>query len=63
MDRICLIVIISMIAGCDVDEEPPETVSDLRGWFTINEESSWAKITWFGVEDDDLDYYLSLIHI
>ena len=57
MDRICLIVIIAMIAGCDVDEEPPETVSDLRGWFTINEGSFWAKITWFGVEDDDLDYY------
>ena len=57
MNRICIFVLITMIAGCDVDEEPPETISNLRGWFTNNEDSAWVNISWFGVEDDDLDYY------
>ena len=57
MKRILIFILITIFAGCDVDEEPPELVGYLRGWYTIEENSDWIALTWTHPADDDVDYY------
>ena len=49
---------ILIIIGCNVDEIPPEIVSGIRGWFTIDENNIGVNITWYHSEDADLEKYI-----
>ena len=49
---------ILIIIGCNVDEIPPEIVSGIRGWFTIDENNIGVNITWYHTEDTDLEKYI-----
>ena len=55
--HISILFIISLY-GCNVDEIPPALASGLRGWFTIDENNIGVNISWYEVEDDDLDKYI-----
>ena len=53
-----IILIIIAVFGCNVDEIPPALASGIRGWFTIDENNIGVNISWYEVEDDDLDKYI-----
>ena len=41
-------------------EIPPEVVSDVRGWFTIESNNIGVNLAWSEVSDDDIDKYIIL---
>ena len=55
---IVTILTLVLIAGCNVDEIPPALVRGLKGWFTIDDNNIRVNISWYEVEDDDLDKYI-----
>ena len=40
--HISILIIISLY-GCNVDEIPPALASELKGWFTIDENNIWLR--------------------
>ena len=48
------------LSSCNVDEIPPEIVSDLRGWFSIENNNIGVNLTWSEVSDEDIDKYIIL---
>ena len=44
--------------SCNIDEIPPEIVSDIRGWFTIESNNVGVNLSWSEVSDKDIDKYI-----
>jgi len=53
-------LILIILFCCNVDEIPPELATGLRGWFTIDEDNIGVNISWYDVEDSDLQKYIVL---
>ena len=51
-----LLALLSLcLSSCNIDEIPPEIVSDLRGWFTIESNNIGVNLAWSEVSDEDMD--------
>ena len=54
-----LLALLSLcLSSCNIDEIPPEIVSDLRGWFTIESNNIGINLSWSEVSDEDIDKYI-----
>ena len=52
-----LLTILSLcLSSCNIDEIPPEIVSDIRGWFTIESNNVGVNLSWSEVSDEDDDF-------
>ena len=51
-------ILLFFFSSCNIDEIPPEIVSDIRGWFTIESNNIGVNLTWSEVADDDIDKYV-----
>ena len=47
-----------LFISCNVDEDPPEVVDGVRGWFTINENNIGVNLSWNHGEDKDFKKYI-----
>ena len=56
---LCAFIFISLwVSSCNIDEIPPEIVSDIRAWFTIESNNLGVNLAWSEVTDEDIDKYI-----
>ena len=56
--RFLFTIVFLSLSSCNIDEIPPEIVSDVRGWFTIESNNIGVNLAWSEVSDDDIDKYI-----
>ena len=47
-----------MFFSCNIDEDPPAIVDNVRGWFTINENNIGVSLSWKHSNDNDFQKYI-----
>ncbi|MDP6755932.1 MAG: hypothetical protein QF769_07385 [Candidatus Marinimicrobia bacterium] len=57
MNRKFIFLFSLLILGCDVDEDPPDNPTDLRGFFTLANENPRIQLTWEGSISPDVSEY------
>ena len=60
LSRFLFTIVFLSLSSCNIDEIPPEVVSDVRGWFTIESNNIGVNLAWSEVSDDDIDKYIIL---
>ena len=58
LSRFLFTIVFLSLSSCNIDEIPPEVVSDVRGWFTIESNNIGVNLAWSEVSDDDIDKYI-----
>ena len=57
MNRLIYLMIIFLVSGCDLDEDPPSFPTELRGYYTIESGSPEIRIAWGDSFSDDVSEY------
>ena len=52
------LIIVSLFSSCNIDEDSPEVVDNVRGWFTINENNIGVNLSWKHSNDNDFQKYI-----
>ena len=55
LSRFLFTIVFLSLSSCNIDEIPPEVVSDVRGWFTIESNNIGVNLAWSEVSDDDIE--------
>mgnify|MGYP003338534602 CR=1 FL=1 len=58
LSRFLFTIVFLSLSSCNIDEIPPEVVSDVRGWFTIESNNIGVNLAWSEVSDDDIEKYI-----
>ena len=49
------LLIVLFFSSCNIDEEPPEVVNSVRGWFTINKNNIGVNLSWNHSDNKDFE--------
>jgi len=52
------LLIVLFFSSCNIDEEPPEVVNSVRGWFTINKNNIGVNLSWNHSDNKDFEKYI-----